>query len=158
MLRAILGVIVGYIAMAVVVIAAFSVAFIVIGNDRAFQPGTYDVTPLWLAIMFVVSLIAAVLGGVACSLIAKRGSKAPAGLAVLVVVLGAWSAYSSTTRPDPGPRAADVPVFEAAQQAKQPLWVAAAIPVVGVVGVMVGAALTGRCKPAPEPGHSSDAG
>ncbi|GJM18428.1 MAG: hypothetical protein DHS20C14_06410 [Phycisphaeraceae bacterium] len=143
MVRAILGVIGGYIAMAVIVIAAFSIAFLVIGPDSAYRPGVFEVTPLWIGIMFGVGLVAAIVGGLVCALIATRGSKAPIALCVLVAILGSFSAVGAMTKEDPGPRAGDIEVFEAASKAKQPVWVAWSHPVVGIIGVLIGARLRG---------------
>jgi len=144
MLRAILGVILGYAVMFVIVAVGLTVAFIVLGNDKAFQPGTFDITPLWAGVMMGVGIVAAVIGGVACALIAKRGSKAPIGLAVFVLIMGALSAVMAMGAEDPGARTEDVSNMDAAMKAQQPMWTLVANPVVGVIGVLVGAKLTGR--------------
>ncbi|MFG0304900.1 MAG: hypothetical protein ACF8Q5_01660 [Phycisphaerales bacterium JB040] len=146
MLRAILGVILGYVAMFVIVAVGLTIAFLVLGNDRAFQPGTYDITPLWGGVMMGVGVVAAIVGGVACALIARRGSKAPIGLAVFVLIMGVLSAVMAMGAEDPGPRAEDVQTFEAASRAQQPMWTLIANPVVGVVGVLIGARFTGRAS------------
>lgn len=144
MLRSILAVILEYIVMFAVVVVGLSAAFIALGTDRSFQPGTYDITPLWGGIMMGIGLLAALIGGVGCALIARRGSKAPVGLAVFVVIMGVLSAVMAMGAEDPGSRAADVPTFEAASKAQQPMWTLVANPVVGVIGVLLGAKLTGR--------------
>ncbi|MDQ3667052.1 MAG: hypothetical protein M3410_10870 [Acidobacteriota bacterium] len=41
MLRAVLAVIVGYVVMVLLVFATFSLAYLLMGADGAFRPGTY---------------------------------------------------------------------------------------------------------------------
>jgi len=146
MLRIIGGVIVGYLSMFVVVFVSLTAAYLGMGADRAFKPGLYEVTGLWLAVMFVVSIVAALVGGKVCALIAKS-PKAVFALAGLVLVLGLLSAIPTLTAPagEPKPRTGDVPNAEAMMSAKQPAWVALLMPVIGVVGTLAG----GRVKSAP---------
>jgi hypothetical protein len=139
--RTILAVVAGYIVMALLVFLSFSAAFLMMGTDRAFQPGTYGVSALWLTVSFVLGLVAAIVGGYACAAIAPR-SRAPMALAVVVLVLGLAMAVPVLTAPDAGvprQRAGDVGNTEAMMQAQQPPWVALANPFLGAAGVMIGA-------------------
>jgi hypothetical protein len=139
--RTILAVVAGYIVMALLVFVTFSAAFLMMGSDRAFQPGTYGVSGLWLIVSFVLGLVAAIVGGYVCAAVAPRG-KAPLALAVVVLVLGLAMAVPVITAPDAGvprQRAGDVGNTEAMMQAQQPAWVALANPFLGAAGVMVGA-------------------
>ncbi len=63
MLRAIGSVVVGYLTMAVIVFGGLTVAYISLGADRAFEPGGYDISKVWLSVMFVVGVVAALAGG-----------------------------------------------------------------------------------------------
>ena len=63
MLRAFGGVVVGYIAMAIFVAAVYIGVFLALGVERAFQPDSYEVSTLWLAISAAISLGGAILGG-----------------------------------------------------------------------------------------------
>jgi len=146
MLKIIGGVILGYLAMALVVFISLTVAYLSMGADRAFKPGVYEVTMLWLTVMFVVSIVAAIVGGKVCALIAKN-VKATFALAGLVLILGLLSAIPSFTSAgsESKARTGDVPNTEAMMSAKQPAWVALLMPVIGVVGVMLG----GRGKSLP---------
>lgn len=141
--RAIGGVILGYIAMAAFVFLSFTLAYVAMGTERAFKPGSHDVSGLWLLVSFVLSIAAALLGGWVCAVIAP-GSKAPMVLAGLVLILGLMLAVMTLNTPDPGPRAADVSSMDAMQKAKQPNWVAFANPIIGAVGVVMGAGLRKR--------------
>jgi hypothetical protein len=78
--RAIAGVVVGYVAMIAVVLATLSAAYLGMGQDRAFEPGTHEPSGLWLVVSFALGLLAAGLGGFVCARI-SRGEKAPPVLA-----------------------------------------------------------------------------
>ncbi len=62
MARTIGSVILGYLVMVIVVFATFSLAYQAMGVDRAYQPGTYDVSGLWIAVSIVLGILAAILG------------------------------------------------------------------------------------------------
>jgi len=136
--RKIAGIVVGYLVMFVAVFATFSAAFVVMGADRAFQPGTYDVTGLWLVVSTVLSLAAAVLGGWVAVAIGKH-AQAPRLLAVVVVVLGVVLAIPSLNAPATDePRTEAVGNVDAMMKARQPNAVTLLNPVIGAVGVLVG--------------------
>lgn len=136
--RAILGVILGYVTMAVFVVVVFSAAFIVLGPDGAFREGAYTPSATWIVLSIVLSFVAALLGGIVCARIAPRPG--PLRFLVgLVVVLGIVSAVAELAEDrEPQVREADVSTFEAASKAEQPLWVSLLNPVIGVAGVLVG--------------------
>ena len=141
MARLILAVLAGYATTFVVVMGTFTVAYLAMGAGRAFEPGTYEVTPLWLATSFGLGFIAAILGGVVAVSIGRH-TKAAKALAAAVVVLGLLLAIPSLTSPrQPGARDGAVPNFEAMRKAQQPSWVSLLNPFVGAVGVMVGSRL-----------------
>jgi hypothetical protein len=148
MLKAIGGVILGYVVLFVAVFVLLTAAYLAIGADGAFKPASYDVTPLWLVIWFVVSLGAAVAGGKVCAIIAKN-AKAVLALAGIVLILGLCSATLVLMASDTGEakvRTGDVPNMEAMMNAKQPTWVALLTPLIGVAGVMIGGRLKGSEK------------
>ena len=136
--RKIAGIVVGYLVMFVAVFATFSAAFLAMGADRAFKPGTYDVTGLWLVVSTVLSLAAAVLGGwVAVAL--GRHAQVSRMLAVVVVVLGVVLAIPSLNAPRTDePRTEAVGNTDAMMKARQPNAVSLLTPVIGAVGVLVG--------------------
>ena len=144
--RAIGGVILGYLAMAVFVMLTFTGAFIMMGVDGAFKPGSYDVSAKWMVVSFGLGLVAALLGGWVCSVIAPA-SKAPLFLAGLVLVLGlifAIPVLRSSGNDAPKTRSGDVNAFEAMQEAKQPPAIALLNPIVGAIGVVLGGRLRRR--------------
>jgi hypothetical protein len=146
MVRAILGVIVGYVAMFVVVFAGLTVAYLVMGADGAFAPGAWDASMTWILTSFVVGLVAAVVGGLVCALVARAGSKAYCALSVLVLVLGLGMAGLAMAMPEPEEvpeRTSETNNWEAMTYAKQPTWVMFANPVIGAIGVVIGARMRG---------------
>ena len=139
------SIVVGYITLFVLVFVLFSIAWMLLGADGALQPGVWNVSFAWVASSIVVGLVAAVAGGWVCAAIAKD-VRGPNGLAVVVIVLGLAMALpvlfgnaeaATTARPD------TVGMFEAMQNAKQPVWIALLNPLLGAAGVLIGAKLKG---------------
>lgn len=143
MIRAIIGVVVGYIATAILVIACFTALQLGLGTERVFKPGLYEPTMLFNITALGVSLVAAILGGFICVLI-SRSSKAVYALAGLFLVLGLFSAVLNNRKPDPGPRIGNITPMEAAEKNRQPDWYAFTIPFLGAVGVIIGGRLKAR--------------
>lgn len=138
MVRAVAGVLLGYVTMAVLVFTTFTTAYLGMGTDQAFCPGSYDPSPLWTAVSFVLGFVAAVVGGYACARV-SRLPKPPLVLAGLVIVLGLLSAIPHLTATDePKSRSGDVSNMEAMMNAHQPAWVALLNPFIGAAGVLVG--------------------
>jgi hypothetical protein len=149
MLRAIAAVIVGYLTLFAIVFVGLTVAYLAMGSEKAFKPGSFDASTLWLITMLVVGLVAAVVGGLVCASI-SRAPGAVVGLAMLVVVLGlAMAVPVLADDSEAAPRTGEVAMFDAMSQAKQPGWVALINPFIGVVGVVLGARLRrgGRTRP-----------
>ncbi len=143
MIRTIAGVALGYIAMALLVFLLFSAAYLAMGTDNAFLPGSYQISFLWLAVSIVLSFIAALAGGyVAAS--ASHGTRAPLVLACVVLILGIIFAIPALGQPDPGPRAGDVGNIAAMMNARQPAWLLLLNPVIGAFGILVGSRLRRR--------------
>jgi len=139
--RAIAAVVVGYIVMFIVVFVTLTGAYLALGTERAFKAGTYDVTPMWIGIWAVMSLVAAVAGGLVCRVIA-RGPKPPMMLAGIVLVLGlAMAIPAFLAEPTKEPRGSEVSNLEAMAKAQQPPWTALLNPLVGAAGVVLGGRL-----------------
>ena len=145
MLRVIGGVVVGYLVIVVFIMATLSIAYVVMGADAAYQPGTFMISMLWIVVTFVLSLVGAIAGGFVCAAIGKNPKSVPT-LATLVVVLGILFAIPVLMFDDPRPieRTGDVGLLEAMQGSHQPVWVALANPVVGAVGTLIGGGLKKR--------------
>lgn len=145
--RIALGVVAGYALIAFIVMTLFTLAFKLLGPDGAFRPGSWDVSPIWILLWFVVSLLAAIIGGLAAGVIAK-GDMGPRILAGVIFVLGVATAIPEMTRPagEVKPRPPIVSNEDAMRNAQQPPWMALSNPVLGVVGVLIGAALRRRAE------------
>jgi len=149
MLRKIIGVVAGYIAMAVLIFILFTTLYLILGAEGAFQPGNYQASTTWLVLSTILGLIAAVIGGLVCVMIAKD-HKAAIWLAGLVLVLGIILAIPSLNVPDEEMnkvREGNVDNIEAMQNAKQPPIALILNPIIGAIGVIAGSRLK-KNKPA----------
>lgn len=145
MLRKILGVILGYIVMAVFIFMTFSGFYLAIGADGAYNPGTYDVSILWISVSSVLGLVAAIIGGYICAKIAgdRRTAIILAGIVLgLGIALGIMQAMAPV--PPEEVRTGDVSNFDAMQKSRQPVWLAFLNPLIGAVGIYIGGGLGGK--------------
>ena len=143
MLRSVLGVIVGYIVMFILNVAAFMTIYTIVGPNWSFKPGLYQASTRWTAMQFAVILVTAIIGGLVCAVIAK-GGKAPLALAAVVIVLGCVLGLAATAlRPADTHevRTGSVPSMEAMSKARHPTWVVFLGPFIGAVGVVIGGKL-----------------
>ncbi|UCC84847.1 MAG: hypothetical protein JSW46_07995 [Gemmatimonadota bacterium] len=144
--RAIGSVVVGYVVMAVVIMISFTLAWLALGADGSFEPGTYEVSAVCIVMSIVVGLLAAMLGGFVCSAVAKRATP-PKVLAAIVLVLGLGLAIPELSGDQvPAERPAEVSMTEANTNAEQPVWLALLNPLIGAVGVLAGARLKNRSQ------------
>lgn len=143
--RTIVSAIAGYAVLFAVTFVTFSIAYLTMGADRAFLPGSYDVSVLWIAVSFILGSAAAALGGAVSAAIAKN-RKGPIVLAGIVLALGLGMALAVATAPTQGlvERTAGVGNLEAMSRGVQPVWVAFVNPFLGVAGVWLGAGLGRR--------------
>ena len=140
--RAILSVVVGYVAMFAAIFLTFSGLYLLMGQDLSFRPGSYEPSILWTVVSFALGVGAAVLGGYLCAWIARKATP-PKVLAAVVLVIGLLSAIPVlTAAATPAEtRPGEVGNLDAMMRAKQPAWVAVANPFVGLAGVLLGARL-----------------
>jgi hypothetical protein len=143
MVRNILGVVLGYVAMFAFVFITFTILYFILGADGSFESGTYEVSLMWIIMSFILGLAAALLGGYLCIVISKN-QKAALVLAGIVLVLGiimAIPALKDSSNEVQEMRNADVPNMEAMQKAKQPPIVLLLNPIIGALGVFAGSKL-----------------
>jgi MFS family permease len=143
MVRNILGVVLGYVAMFAFVFISFTVLYLILGADGSFESGTYEVSIVWIIISFILGLAAAVLGGYLCVLISKN-NKAVLVLAALVLIFGiamAIPALGESADDVYEMRKNDVSNMEAMQNAKQPAYMLILNPIIGALGVFAGSKL-----------------
>ena len=141
MARFMTAIVLGYVVMLVAVIGIFTAAYPMFGVDKLFEPGTYQAARGWIALSFGVGLVAAMAGGWICARIAPA-TQAPLWLAGIVVILGGLMAIPVVMRADAirgGARPAYVTMANAMKHAEQPVWVALLNPIVGALGILIGA-------------------
>ena len=140
--RAILSVVVGYVAMFAAIFLTFSGLYLLLGQELSFQPGSYEPSMLWTSASFALGMGAAILGGYVCARIA-RTTTPPKVLAGVVLVIGLLSAVPvlMAAAAPAETRTGEVGNLDAMMKAKQPAWVAVANPFVGLAGVLLGARL-----------------
>ncbi len=136
MLRNIVAAIVGYIAMAAVLFAFFSLLWLTLGPSRAFQPGSWEVPGGWALGSCVLGLVAAYIGGRVCARVA-HDTRAATILIAIVIVLGVVRALMPLEIPA-GPRPDDLSMMEATTGARHPAWFNWLNPLIGAVGVWFG--------------------
>lgn len=146
MLRLITGIIVGFIVMAVIVMATFAITMGVLGMENILKPGTYWTTDTFNAIVLAGGLVAAIIGGMTCKLIA-RTSAATIVLVAIVLIMGTASAVANMNRPDPPARTEPGTMeltkkLELMQQhGKEPNWFAIMKTLLGAAGLLIGSSL-----------------
>jgi hypothetical protein len=138
MLKSIIGVIVGYVAMFAVAFVAYTAAYFGLGAERAFEPGTYALSGTWIGLMFVITIISGLVGGLTCAAISKSRT---AGLvfALIVFVLGfVFELPNIMSDHTPVPRTGDVSNMEAMGKAQPPAWLCLVNPFLAAAAVLMG--------------------
>ena len=138
-MRKVLGVIIGYITMAVFVFITFGITYMALGTEGSFRQDSYNVSFAWISASIILGFIGAVLGGWVSMAIGKS-RKASMVLAGLVFVLGIAMAFPTLGDIDEQAliRSGEVAMMDAMQKAHQPSWLAFLNPLIGAVGVMTG--------------------
>lgn len=137
--RNVVGAVLGWVVMAGAVFLLFFGLWMVLGPDGAFQPQSWEVSGIWLLGSIVVSLLAAVLGGLVCTWVAAD-DRGLLMLMALVVVLGVAIALGDVPAAE-GIRPPEVGMDEAINSAQEPKWLVWLNPVFGVVGAFAGSRL-----------------
>src|SRR5438045_9722908 len=115
MLKSILAVIVNYVAMFVIFMAIFTGLYFAIGVERVFQPDSYEVSMLWIALTLVIGFVVSMFAGYLCATISKSWRTCQI-FALIVFILALIHCFSALRRnnPDrPNTRAGEINVFEA---------------------------------------------
>lgn len=138
--RTIAAVVLGYFVLFVVLFCLLTLAYLALGADRAFEPANFDASKTWILVSVIAGFVAAYVGGVVSTVIA-RGSRAPLILATVVFVLGILFAIPVLTRPDSAGemiRDGNLGLVEAMQNANQSSLLALLNPLIGAAGVLAG--------------------
>jgi quinol-cytochrome oxidoreductase complex cytochrome b subunit len=141
MARFVAAIVFGYLVMLGAVIGIFAFVYPLIGADNLFHPGSYEAARGWIVLGIGVSLLAAMAGGAVCARISPR-TEAPLWLAAIVLVLGGLKAIPALTKAEStrgGSRPSYVSITDAMANAQQPAWAALLNPIVGALGILMGA-------------------
>jgi|GEM_PF-281552 len=140
LIRRIIGIIAGYLAMAVFLFVTFSILYLILGSDGSFKPGSFQISTAWAVFSIILTSLAAIDGGLVCMLIAKhRGSLYL--LAAFILVVGIASTVPKFSPTDPYAnkvRIGHVSNIEAMQNAIQPVSVLLINPILSAAGIILG--------------------
>jgi hypothetical protein len=139
MLRTVAGVLVGYIATAVLVAVGLVASAFALGPDVVLEPGLYAPSLLYCAVGLGISFIGALLGGFVAR---KLGGTRTAVLVLALIVVGFGGAMAAGNlgkpAPEPAPRSPGEHDPIKLQSVREPAWLALSQPFVGAVGLLVG--------------------
>jgi hypothetical protein len=137
MLKSIVGIIVGYLVMAMIAFAAYTGAYLGLGVDRVFEPDTYALSGMWIGLVIAVTSIAGLIGGLTCAAISKSRTT---GLvfALIVFVLSFVFELPNIMDHTARARAGDVSNMEAMGKAQPPTWLCILNPFLAGAAVLVG--------------------
>ncbi|MDQ8160566.1 MAG: hypothetical protein P3B76_13830 [Gemmatimonadota bacterium] len=141
----------GYLVLFVVLFTTLTAMYFGLGSERTFLPGSYAVTPLWIAVFCFFQFDAGLVAGVVVSKL-SRDRQVPFVLAAMTMGLGIVMALPAVlgTVPDAGPRIGSLTNMDAMMQAQTPVWIQLIAPALAALGVTVGSmlrSLAGRRRP-----------
>lgn len=142
------GVVAGYVTMFVLIFVLFSIGWVVFGAGGSFKPNSWDPSFAWILVTIAIGFLASMAGGYVCLALAND-TRAIFGLLAVVFILGYGMAIMALFEgaPPAGFRPSEMSMMEAMQNARQPVWLAFLNPILGMVGVMVGARMRGGVRP-----------
>ena len=146
MLKSIVGIVVGYVAMFSVAFAAYSAAYFGLGTERVFEPGTFALSGMWIGLVIAITFIAGLIGGLTCAAISKSRTTGLV-LALLVFALSLVFELPNILKDHtPVARTGDVSNLEVMEKGQPPAWLGLLIPFLGGAAVLMGT----RMKKSPE--------
>lgn len=142
MLKTIGGIVLGYIALTILFFGVFTGLYLALGPERVFQPGTFQISMLWLVLALAGALIAGTLGGFVCRAV-SRSMRVCRVFAIIVFLLSVVMCLP-VVMADQTPRKRGnepLPTMEAMQQGQAPIWMHLLSAVLSGGGVLLGARL-----------------
>ncbi|QJR37420.1 hypothetical protein [Gemmatimonas groenlandica] len=132
----------GYILMFVVLFATLTAVYFALGTERTFLPGSYAVTPLWIAVFCFFQFDSGLVAGIVVSKL-SRDRKVPLILAGMTLAFGILMALPAITSGVNATVARDGSLtnMEAMMQAQTPVWIQLIAPALAALGVTAGATL-----------------
>lgn len=152
MLRALLGVIVGFFVGLGVVEGGNAAIWKVFGVDALYKEGVWEVTFIWIILSIVLYVIAGLFGGGVCEVVASKGTRAAILLAGVVLVAGSLEAGKLNKNMDEQEQTArqvEATRFDAMQYARVPALARFGSPLLAAIGILVGGEIIRRKGAAP---------
>jgi hypothetical protein len=144
MLKSILGVIVGYVAMFSVAFAAYTAAYLGLGAERVFEPGTFALSGMWIGLVIAITVVAGLIGGLTCAGISKSRTTGLV-LALIVCALSLVFELPNIMKDHtPVARTGDVSNLEVMEKGQPPVWLCILIPFLGGAAVLIGTRMKKR--------------
>lgn len=137
MLRSILSVIVGFIAMLILGTVLYFGVLFAFGKDQLFQPDTYKYTTTLNVLEAGLNVVVGLFGGLVCAKIARSPTPVKVSAAIALVVglgLAVWDMYL----PEPGARPADMHVLDIFADSKPPVVLSFVNAFIGAACIMLG--------------------
>ena len=138
MLKSIVGVIVGYLVMMLVAFAAYTAAYFGLGADRAFEPGTYALSSLWIGLVIAITFIGGLIGGLTCAAISKSRTTGLVFAAIVFVLGFVFELPNIMKDHPPEARTGEVSNMEAMGKARPPGWLCILNPFLAGAAVLMG--------------------
>ena len=138
MLKSIVGVIVGYLVMMLVAFAAYTAAYFGLGADRAFEPGTYALSGLWIGLVIAITFIGGLIGGLICAAISKSRTTGLVFALIVFVLSFVFELPNLMKDHTPVARTGEVSNLEVMGKAQPPAWLCLFNPIVAGAAVLMG--------------------
>ena len=148
-MKSFLALIISYVVGNVVFFALVTGCFFLLGVERVFAPDSYEVSTVWVVLTLIISLLGAVVAGYICLSISHSWRTCQV-LALLVLMFTSISCIVQLRRinPDaPNIRAGEVGYYDAMKLGVPPRWLPFVNPIVGCMGVLIGARLKRGARP-----------
>lgn len=138
MVRTIVGVVVGYLAMFGVAFAAYTAAYLGLGAERVFEPGTYALAGIWIGVVVVITLSAGLIGGLICAAISKSRTTGLVFALIVFVLSLVFELPSVMKEHTPVARTGDVSNMDDMWKATPPVWLCVLVPFLSGASVLMG--------------------
>ena len=149
--RILFGVVLGYVAVALMVLIGMTLGAFLLGADQVFVADSWVTSNVWNIFALVLSVICAFFGGFTAAWWGGR-SASGYGLAVAILVLGSLQIVIDKNKSidlNPPPRPTTMSLSDwslTGKYARPPLWLAVSSMSLGVVGVVAGTRYLNRRK------------
>ena len=145
--RNILAVVLGFIAMALIIVIAQFGGYFMMGADRAYKPESFDLSMMYLVLWAVSGLVAAIVGGIICAKVSKHSKGAVISMIVVMFVFSGFQLVGALSQPELTPAESvrtpdmDFEVIMERSRRAMPIWIVFANPIIGTIGIIAGATL-----------------